>query len=166
MQLQELSLCFNFLCHATATLLLIYIKISDISAPFTHLFSSNNKKSPSNKEELYLCFFLSLRVWLPVALYKLKCYTHIITRSQTSLTFFLYIEVAFKTDGTRLSVLLRCLSDPLHQLVYFRPSALKSIPCLRGRGSKRTLQEVTFGRLVGMTSRGLIKSHLVFLWLP
>ncbi len=59
------------------------------------------------------------------------------------LTFLLYIEVAFTTDRAGLSVLLRCLPDPLHQLVHLWPRTLKSTPCLGGRGSKHTLKEVT-----------------------
>lgn len=59
------------------------------------------------------------------------------------LTFFLHIEVAFTADGAGLSVLLRRLPDPLHQLVHLWPRGFKSTSCLGGRGSKQTLEKVT-----------------------
>lgn len=50
-----------------------------------------------------------------------------------SFTFFLYVEVAFTADGAGLPVLLRCLPDPLHQLIHLRSRALEATPCLEGR---------------------------------
>lgn len=75
------------------------------------------------------------------------------------LTFFLHVEVAFTADGAGLSVLLRRLPDPLHQLVHLWPRGLEPTSGLGGRGSKQTLVKTHFPELAGWVETVLVRSR-------
>lgn len=81
----------------------------------------------------YEDIYLFTRAQAAIPLHDLQIRQSIDAKVFFSFTFFLHVEVAFTADGAGLPVLLRCLPDPLHQLIHLRSRALEATPCLEGR---------------------------------